>query len=95
MAVFEALSGEKPVLLLDDVMSELDLNRRARLLEEIKGYQTFITCTDLSDLEGCEYERCYQVTLNSDGTADVRMTQSGLEFEGDQPKENDLDPDFS
>jgi len=44
--------GEKPVLLLDDVLSELDIARRKRLLECVKGYQTIITCTHLEkDIE--------------------------------------------
>ena len=39
--------GEYPVLLLDDVMSELDNNRRAQLLRFIDGrVQTFITVND-------------------------------------------------
>ena len=38
---------EYPVLLLDDVMSELDENRRAHLLQFIDGkVQTFITVND-------------------------------------------------
>jgi len=45
--------GESPVLLLDDVLSELDPTRRQRLLERaVGGVQTFITCTDLSDVQG-------------------------------------------
>lgn len=39
-------TGENPVLLLDDVMSELDFSRREFLLDNIKNIQTFITCTD-------------------------------------------------
>lgn len=39
-------TGEKPILLLDDVMSELDLSRRRRLLEIIRGHQVFMTGTD-------------------------------------------------
>jgi len=39
------LAGEYPVLILDDVMSELDLPRRKKLLEKAKGMQTVITCT--------------------------------------------------
>lgn len=40
-------TGEYPVLLLDDVMSELDENRREQLLSFIKDkVQTFITATD-------------------------------------------------
>lgn len=40
--------GEQPVLLLDDVMSELDMNRRHCLLASIDQAQIFITSTDLN-----------------------------------------------
>ena len=42
-------SGEYPVLLLDDVLSELDESRQSKLIEKIKSYQTVITCTHLTD----------------------------------------------
>lgn len=48
LAEFEMIAeetGEKPVLLLDDVMSELDENRQKELLSYIKENQTIITCT--------------------------------------------------
>ena len=39
--------GEYPILLLDDVMSELDLLRRKQLLQFVhQRIQTFITTTD-------------------------------------------------
>lgn len=38
--------GENPILLLDDVFSELDGNRRKSLTGFLKNYQTFITTTD-------------------------------------------------
>ncbi len=38
--------GEYPVLLLDDVLSELDENRQNKLLNFVKSIQTIITCTD-------------------------------------------------
>jgi DNA replication and repair protein RecF len=38
--------GEFPVLLLDDVLSELDGRRKEYLLDSINGLQAFITCTD-------------------------------------------------
>lgn len=38
--------GENPVLLLDDVTSELDLERINLIFSEIQEYQVFITCTD-------------------------------------------------
>ena len=41
--------GEKPVLLLDDVLSELDRNRQNHLLDSIDGIQTIVTCTGLEE----------------------------------------------
>ena len=41
-------TGEKPVLLLDDVFSELDKHRQNALLEGIEGVQTIITCTGIN-----------------------------------------------
>ncbi|MBE7080491.1 MAG: DNA replication/repair protein RecF [Clostridiales bacterium] len=43
--IFKILSGEYPVLVLDDVMSELDLPRRKKLLKCIADMQTVLTCT--------------------------------------------------
>ena len=42
---FEA-TGEYPVLLLDDVLSELDCKRQRALLESVAHVQTVLTCTD-------------------------------------------------
>ena len=44
--------GEPPLLLLDDVLSELDINRRSRLIMQLKNVQTLLTCTDIKDLNG-------------------------------------------
>jgi len=41
-------TGERPVLLLDDILSELDQAHRARIFEVIPKQQTIITTTDLS-----------------------------------------------
>ncbi|SFB23779.1 DNA replication and repair protein RecF [Acetitomaculum ruminis DSM 5522] len=41
--------GESPILLLDDVLSELDSKRQRYLLEYIYGIQTIITCTGIDD----------------------------------------------
>jgi DNA replication and repair protein RecF len=41
-------SGERPILLLDDVLSEFDHNHRAHLLRLLAKQQTFITTTDLT-----------------------------------------------
>lgn len=42
-------TGEEPVLLLDDVFSELDERRQHFLLGSIGGLQTFLTCTGIED----------------------------------------------
>lgn len=44
-------TGELPVLLLDDVFSELDRERQKYLIEFIKDMQTIITCTNVEYLE--------------------------------------------
>ena len=41
--------GEPPILLLDDVLSELDAGRQEKLLGSLSGIQTFLTCTGLDD----------------------------------------------
>jgi DNA replication and repair protein RecF len=43
------LTKDNPVLLLDDVLSELDSNRQTYLLNNIGDIQTIITCTGLDD----------------------------------------------
>ena len=62
--------GEKPVLLLDDVFSELDLEKRKKLIEFLSLFQTqiFITATD--SIDGVEIKGDYfnieqgQIELN-------------------------------
>ena len=46
--------GERPVLLLDDVFSELDGDRQARLLEVVSGCQALVTCTHLEEFAEIE-----------------------------------------
>lgn len=48
--VINKISGEYPVFLLDDVMSELDPERQNYILNHIKGIQSFITCCDPSNV---------------------------------------------
>lgn len=55
--IFEEI-GEYPVLLLDDIMSELDEIRQEYILTKIKNMQIIITCTDkekFSSLPDCRY----------------------------------------
>ena len=44
-------TGENPILLLDDFMSELDETRRNSFLDNITGSQVIITCTDKINIE--------------------------------------------
>lgn len=49
--IFENFCGTLPVLLLDDIFSELDLKKRNRLLKLISsGIQSIITTTDLKNI---------------------------------------------
>lgn len=50
MEIIHEQEGEYPQLLLDDVMSELDGERRDFFSEKIAGKQVVITCTDLSNI---------------------------------------------
>ena len=54
---------DSPVLLLDDVLSELDRNRQHYLLESIEDIQTLITCTGIDDFVENQFElnRVFQV----------------------------------
>ena len=50
--LMESITNESPILLLDDVMSELDNTRQLKLLETIsQSIQTFITTTSLDHLQ--------------------------------------------
>ena len=60
-------SDDVPVLLLDDVLSELDTNRQHALLDSIGSIQTFITCTGLEEYENSpvQIDRIFHVTAGS------------------------------
>ena len=50
-SVLRESMGEEPVILLDDVLSELDSGRQDFLLNELKDCQVFITCCEKSNKE--------------------------------------------
>ncbi len=50
------ITKENPVLLLDDVLSELDSNRQNYLLSTIGDIQTIITCTGLDEFVNNRFE---------------------------------------
>jgi recF protein len=58
---------EAPILLLDDVMSELDMQRRGLLLNYISGIQAIVTCTDESDFPKERTDMRVHVSLDKEG----------------------------
>ena len=56
-------AGEPPVLLLDDVLSELDAGRREFLLSRVSGMQRIVTACDGSEFEGGRVYRVQKGTI--------------------------------
>ncbi len=54
--MIEERKKEKPVLLLDDVLSELDRSRQKMLIKSLKDTQTIITCTGIDEFIERELE---------------------------------------
>ena len=63
----KSTTGDTPILLLDDVLSELDKNRQNYLLNHIHDIQAMITCTGLDEFVNCRFsiDKIFKVT---DGT---------------------------
>ncbi|MEF9935363.1 MAG: DNA replication/repair protein RecF [Clostridium sp.] len=49
--IIYSITGEYPVLILDDVLSELDENRQKYLINNLSHVQTILTCTSGSDVD--------------------------------------------
>ena len=61
LAFMRAVTGEEPILLLDDVFSELDFSRREYLLRQVlKHEQVLITATDFASFPGEILARAHQ-----------------------------------
>ncbi|WP_066713835.1 DNA replication/repair protein RecF [Clostridium sp. Marseille-P299] len=56
--------NDNPILLLDDVLSELDRNRQTELLSSIDNIQTIVTCTGMEEFVNSriQTEKVFQVT---------------------------------
>lgn len=66
LRIIKDVTSEYPVLLLDDVLSELDFSRKKYILSSIKDIQTIITCTGISDIN--EYlDSDYKIYKVKDG----------------------------
>ncbi len=60
--IFFQETGEFPVLLLDDVLSELDPRRQAFVLNRIKGGQLFITCCEEDKLDSLTSGKSFHIS---------------------------------
>ena len=60
-AAAASITGEHPVMLLDDVLSELDPRRQEYVLNRIAGGQVFITCCENDRLDALLSGRVYHV----------------------------------
>lgn len=56
LELVKQVTGDVPLLLLDDVLSELDSNRQNYLLNSIGDIQTIITCTGLEEFVNNRFE---------------------------------------
>ncbi len=59
--IFYQDGGEWPVLLLDDVLSELDLRRQEFVLNRITSGQVFITCCEVEKLARLREGKAFRV----------------------------------
>ena len=60
-SIIEKITGECPVVLLDDVMSELDEGRQTFILNYLDNWQVFITCCDPSTLLRSKKGKAFEV----------------------------------
>jgi len=51
LELIKKITNDYPVLLLDDVLSELDIDRQKYVLNSIKNVQTLITCTGIVEIK--------------------------------------------
>ncbi len=66
-AALEDERGEPPLLLLDDVMSELDAARRERLVERLRSGQALVTTTELAHVPGADEDDVVRVRVEAGG----------------------------
>ena len=61
-SILEEKSDERPVILLDDVLSELDIYRQDFLLNKIENWQVFITCCDINSIRNLKSGKIFNVS---------------------------------
>ena len=60
--LFKEEKGEYPVLLLDDIMSELDKSRQEFVIDKIKNMQIFITSTEKESFEKFKRGKYFEIS---------------------------------
>ncbi|MBR3835719.1 MAG: DNA replication/repair protein RecF [Clostridia bacterium] len=60
-SIIRKYSGEQPIALLDDVMSELDGKRQKYLIKYFDGWQVFVTCCDRSHLRKIKSDKTFKI----------------------------------
>jgi DNA replication and repair protein RecF len=74
-----AQDGRPPLLLLDDVFSELDPERRSHLVRRIAALpQSFVTTTTLADLDPGLVAAATPWEVIPDGPSGARLAPSGV-----------------
>ena len=81
-SIIEKVTGESPVVLLDDVMSELDEGRQTFILNYLNNWQVFITCCDPSQLLRSKKGKAFEV---ADGK--IKEMETGYEKSIEKEKE--------
>ena len=83
ISLMQQSTGETPVLLLDDVMSELDLNRRQQVIEIVdRAGQALLTTTDWEDYDPAFRRRAklFTVTMGqiteTDSSSELQVSNS-------------------
>ncbi|MCQ2485912.1 MAG: DNA replication/repair protein RecF [Clostridia bacterium] len=60
-SILKKITGEQPIALLDDVMSELDSKRQKYLIKFFEGWQVFVTCCDRSHLRKIDSDKTFKI----------------------------------
>lgn len=72
LEIIKSEVGEYPILILDDVLSELDITRQQYLLDTLKNVQTILTCTSLNDINAFHFEE-KKIFVVREGTVEARI----------------------
>ncbi len=76
-AALEDERGAPPLLLLDDVMSELDATRRERLVERLRVGQSVVTTTDLAHVPGADEDDVVRLRVEDGAVQDEAVAAAG------------------